>query len=398
MPRRNLLETLDLEEEAGELPASRPVARTGSARQAILEVPVADLILDSALQTRQDPFDPQRFAEDAELLASVQQFGVIEPVLVQPLPAQPGEQARYRLVFGHRRVAAARQAGRETIPALAAHAAAAVDGLTIAENSGRRELTPYEKALVLARLKERQGAVSVHDLSALTGWPEPTIYALLAAYEKSAPVLRRVFAEGRAAPRTIQAMQLLYERTPATAHEALARALERRTHAEIELLEEAVQSGADPLAELQALQTAQAPAASRESGPEVPRGRPAGAPNRPDPPPPALDPGDAVALREIAEATGATQAAVERLLHLAIAQGMGYLVLFAACLYVARGGPEAQALLRAQAAFTHRKAGAHLRRLIPQLRYLRTFRQWALALPNEEVRGFLLTILGSGAR
>ncbi len=112
MPRRNLLETLDLEEEAGELPASRPVARTGSARQAILEVPVADLILDSALQTRQDPFDPQRFAEDAELLTSVQQFGVIEPVLVQPLPAGPGEPARYRLVFGHRRVAAARQAGR----------------------------------------------------------------------------------------------------------------------------------------------------------------------------------------------------------------------------------------------------------------------------------------------
>jgi hypothetical protein len=56
-----------------------------------------------------------------------------------------------------------------------------------------------------------------------------------------------------AGPRTIQAMHLLYNRTPATAHEALAKALERHTHAEIELLEEAVQSGADPLAEQQAL-------------------------------------------------------------------------------------------------------------------------------------------------
>ena len=51
----------------------------------------------------------------AELAANIQQHGVLQPVLVRPLPdAEPG---RFELVAGARRYRASKLAGRESIPA-----------------------------------------------------------------------------------------------------------------------------------------------------------------------------------------------------------------------------------------------------------------------------------------
>ncbi|MBN2471837.1 MAG: ParB/RepB/Spo0J family partition protein [Anaerolineae bacterium] len=399
MPRRDLLAEIDFDAGANTDSELRPTRSRTPTGRAILDLAVSDIISESPLQTRQVTFDPGRFPEDAELLESVRRFGVIEPVLVQPLPGDLGESVRYRLVFGNRRVAAAHLAGRATVPALLATASETADRLTIAENSGRRELSPYEKALVLVQLKAQHADMEALELADATGWPRPTVYALLAAYEKSVPVLRRVFAEGAVAPRTIQAMQPLFERTPEEQHEALARQLAGRTHEEIERLRVAAQSGRSPLEELRLTP----PTRTRDPRPETepsPKkaGRPLGSPNKAKPDPPALDSGDGTRVREIAEATGAVQAAVQRLMQQAIARNVPYPVVFAACLYVGRGGAEEDALHLSQAAFRHAKAGAHLRRLIQYHTYLRVVRQWTIHLPNENLRGFVQTILGSGTR
>jgi ParB/RepB/Spo0J family partition protein len=54
--------------------------------------------------------------ELAELQASLQKFGLLEPILVQPIPGKR-QGFRYRLVAGFRRVAAAKALGWDTIPA-----------------------------------------------------------------------------------------------------------------------------------------------------------------------------------------------------------------------------------------------------------------------------------------
>src|SRR5919198_1424428 len=65
---------------------------------------------------RRNPRQPRRrFDESAlgELAASIRSRGVLQPVIVAPVPG-----GRYELVAGERRLRAARMAGLETIPAL----------------------------------------------------------------------------------------------------------------------------------------------------------------------------------------------------------------------------------------------------------------------------------------
>ena len=80
-----------------------------------------------------------------DLAASIEQLGVLQPVRVRP------EGDRYALVFGQRRVLAARLAGLETIPALVGPASPEnvrpIEQLV--ENLQRRDLNPLEEARAL---------------------------------------------------------------------------------------------------------------------------------------------------------------------------------------------------------------------------------------------------------
>ena len=55
------------------------------------------------------------FDEDAmaELVESITEVGLLQPVVVRPL-----DEAKYELVMGERRWRAARLAGQETVPAI----------------------------------------------------------------------------------------------------------------------------------------------------------------------------------------------------------------------------------------------------------------------------------------
>lgn len=123
-----------------------PVDHTGGA--VLQEVPVAEI--------RPNPNQPRvHFDEEAlsELTASIQQIGVLQPVLVRPLEA-----GGYELIAGERRWRAAGRAGLATIPAVirATDDVASVEQALV-ENLHRQDLTPLEEAAAYQQLIEDFG-------------------------------------------------------------------------------------------------------------------------------------------------------------------------------------------------------------------------------------------------
>jgi ParB family chromosome partitioning protein len=88
-----------------------------------------------------------------ELAASIKANGVIEPIVVRPLPAGAVGRARYEIVAGERRWRAAKLAGLTDIPTIVrelSDSQAVAVGLI--ENIQREELTAAEEARALKRL------------------------------------------------------------------------------------------------------------------------------------------------------------------------------------------------------------------------------------------------------
>ncbi|UGS39319.1 ParB/RepB/Spo0J family partition protein [Capillimicrobium parvum] len=103
-----------------------------------------------------NPRQPRRRFEDETLQAlagSVRERGVLQPVLVRPLPG-----GSYELVAGERRWRAAKLAGLETVPALVRprEDAQALE-VALIENMAREDLNPIEEAHACAALVEELG-------------------------------------------------------------------------------------------------------------------------------------------------------------------------------------------------------------------------------------------------
>ncbi len=87
-----------------------------------------------------------------ELTNSIRQNGVLQPILVRPLPASYGSKGkridnRYQIVAGERRWHAAQAAGLETIPALRRELSdQEVLEIGVIENVQRADLNPLEEA------------------------------------------------------------------------------------------------------------------------------------------------------------------------------------------------------------------------------------------------------------
>jgi len=103
-----------------------------------------------------NPRQPRRHFDDealAALAGSMQARGVLQPVLVRPLP-----DGRFELIAGERRWRAAQIAGLETIPALVrARDDAESLELALIENMAREDLNPVEEARACAALVEELG-------------------------------------------------------------------------------------------------------------------------------------------------------------------------------------------------------------------------------------------------
>ena len=124
-----------------------------------------------------------------ELAASIKAKGVIQPIIVRPLPAGASGTARYEIVAGERRWQAAKLAGLKDIPVivrqLSDQEAVAV---ALIENIQREELTAAEEARSLKRLTTEfsltqqevadsigRSRAAVSNLMRLLDLPEPVV-------------------------------------------------------------------------------------------------------------------------------------------------------------------------------------------------------------------------------
>ena len=94
-----------------------------------------------------------------ELAESIKAQGVMQPVLVRPLP-EPGPDGapRFEIIAGERRVRAARLAGLDEVPVLVRDVSdQAAAAMALIENIQREDLNPLEEARGLRRLTEEFG-------------------------------------------------------------------------------------------------------------------------------------------------------------------------------------------------------------------------------------------------
>ena len=146
-----------------------------------------DLIRPNPRQPR-DVFD-----EDAldELITSIREIGVLQPVVVRRRPEMPGH---YELIMGERRFRASKEAGKKTIPAIVR--ATADDDLlrdALLENLHRVDLNPLEEAAAYAQLLEDFNCTQ-EELSARIGRSRPQISNTIRLLKLPAMVQRRVAA------------------------------------------------------------------------------------------------------------------------------------------------------------------------------------------------------------
>jgi ParB family chromosome partitioning protein len=116
-------------------------------------------------------FDPDSISTLAESLAAA---GMIQPILVRPLP-----DGRFELIAGERRWRAAREAGLDTVPALIRDEDAATRMQTaLIENVAREDLNPVDEARACAALVEDLG-LSKEELARRLGRSRESISNLV---------------------------------------------------------------------------------------------------------------------------------------------------------------------------------------------------------------------------
>ncbi|NPV53124.1 MAG: ParB/RepB/Spo0J family partition protein [Firmicutes bacterium] len=133
---------------------------------------IKDLPVDSIVP---NPYQPRvRFSEEdlRELSQSILEHGVIQPVLVKRID---GEDDRYELIVGERRLRACKLAGLKTIPAIVKDIAPQEAAeICLIENLQRRDLDFLEEAAGYHRLMT-EFAMTQQDLARRLGKGQSTI-------------------------------------------------------------------------------------------------------------------------------------------------------------------------------------------------------------------------------
>jgi ParB family transcriptional regulator, chromosome partitioning protein len=140
-----------LARRAGMAEAEKPQVLVGD-RLASLPV---DLLQRGKYQPRAD-MRPETLGELAD---SIKSHGLVQPILVRPLPRpNPTESQRYEIIAGERRWRAAQMAGLSEIPAVIRDVPDEdAVAMALIENIQREDLNPLEEARALLRLIEEFG-------------------------------------------------------------------------------------------------------------------------------------------------------------------------------------------------------------------------------------------------
>jgi ParB family chromosome partitioning protein len=175
------------------------------------EAPLGRMVPLSAIEP--DPGQPRSTMGDlADLVASIRDKGILEPLLVRPLTAE-GQGSderpafRYRIIAGERRYRAALQAGLFEAPVIEMDVSED-EALEIAliENLQRKDLTPFEEAEGYQSLADRHGYT--HE-------------QIAGAVGRSRTVVTETLQLLKVAPRVRDAMQALGIQTKSTLLEIL---------------------------------------------------------------------------------------------------------------------------------------------------------------------------------
>jgi ParB family transcriptional regulator, chromosome partitioning protein len=106
----------------------------------------------------QQPRTEFREEELAELVHSIREFGVLQPIVVRERPGAEQGEPQYELIMGERRLRASTIAGLETIPAIVRNTADdAMLRDALLENLHRAQLNPLEEASAYLQLLEDFG-------------------------------------------------------------------------------------------------------------------------------------------------------------------------------------------------------------------------------------------------
>ncbi len=185
-----------------DVPSERPIdVFFGGATQAepasdLVAVPGArfgHLDLASIVPNPKQPrsvFEPEAFGE---LVHSIRELGVLQPIVVRPLGDKDGKPT-YELIMGERRLRASKEAGLEKIPAVIRETQdenMLRDALL--ENLHRSDLNPLEEASAYQQLLEDFG-ITQDQLAEKIGRSRPKITNTIRLLKLPASVQRRVAA------------------------------------------------------------------------------------------------------------------------------------------------------------------------------------------------------------
>lgn len=152
------------------------------------------------LQIEPNPQQPRTVFDEealAELVHSIREFGLMQPIVVRELPYDSPRRVdgvRYQLIMGERRWRASQEVGLEAVPAIVRETA---DGDmlrdALLENIHRAQLNPLEEAAAYQQLLEEFG-VTHEELADRLGRSRPVITNMIRLLKLPVPVQRRVAA------------------------------------------------------------------------------------------------------------------------------------------------------------------------------------------------------------
>jgi ParB family chromosome partitioning protein len=161
----------------------------------LLAVPGARLANISPADIVPNPQQPRtefRDEELAELMVSIREIGVLQPIVVRPLVGAAGDGPKYELIMGERRLRATKQLGLDSIPAVIKNTAdenMLRDALL--ENLHRANLNALEEASAYQQLLNDFG-ITQDQLAERIGRSRPQITNTIRLLRLPASVQQRV--------------------------------------------------------------------------------------------------------------------------------------------------------------------------------------------------------------
>jgi ParB family chromosome partitioning protein len=155
---------------------------------------LAEVLLDDIVPNPQQPRSVFREEELAELVVSIREFGVLQPIVVRPLAGAGIVGPKYELIMGERRLRASKEAGRTTNPAVVKNTADdAMLRDALLENLHRANLNPLEEASAYQQLLADFG-ITQDQLADRIGRSRPQITNTIRLLRLPEPIQRRVAA------------------------------------------------------------------------------------------------------------------------------------------------------------------------------------------------------------